>query len=204
MRATVELHEPKPVSVANRGGVNRSVTNRFGANHEGIRRADDAGSADAATAGSLRAVESAELVALMSRVAHGDAEVFLQAWRTAASVDPARGSVVSWLMTPAHRRAVDRVRPEQAGTDREAPYESTHLFGLFDEVFEEVDRRLEHQPVLACLDSLSDIQRGSVTMAYYEGRTYSEVAAQSGIALSTVKTWIRDGRTRLRGCLGTV
>ncbi|MFZ2173973.1 MAG: sigma-70 family RNA polymerase sigma factor [Rhodococcus sp. (in: high G+C Gram-positive bacteria)] len=180
------------------------MTNRFGANREGSSRADDAGSADAATAGSLRAVESAELVALMSRVAHGDAEAFLQAWRTAASFDPARGSVVSWLMTSAHRRAVDRVRSEQAGTDREALYESTNLFGPFDEVFEEVDRRLEHQSVLACLDSLSDIQRESVAMAYYEGRTYSEVAAQSGIALSTVKTRIRDGITRLRGGLGMV
>ena len=129
-------------------------------------------------------------------------EVFLQAWRTASNFDPARGSVLSWLMTLAHRRAVDRVRSEQAGTDREALYETTNIAGPFDHVTEEVTRRLEHQSVLACLDSLTDTQRESVAMAYYDGRTYREVASQLGVALSTVKTRIRDGLTRLRGCLG--
>jgi RNA polymerase sigma-70 factor (ECF subfamily) len=129
-------------------------------------------------------------------------EVFLQAWNTASNFDPSRGSVMSWLMTLAHRRAVDRVRSEQAGTDRQALYESTSVSGPFDHVTEEVTRRLEHQSVLACLDTLTATQRESVAMAYYDGRTYREVAAHLGVALSTVKTRIRDGLTRLRGCLG--
>ena len=49
-------------------------------------------------------------------------EVYLQVWRSADSYDPASGSALSWLMTLAHRRAVDRVRSEQAAGVRESRY----------------------------------------------------------------------------------
>src|SRR6516164_6041203 len=47
-------------------------------------------------------------------------EVLLDVWRTASRFDPVEGSARSWLMTLAHRRAVDRVRSAQASADREA------------------------------------------------------------------------------------
>ena len=45
-------------------------------------------------------------------------EVLVEVWRTATRFDAARGSAASWIFTIAHRRAVDRVRAEQASTDR--------------------------------------------------------------------------------------
>src|ERR1700739_3482146 len=48
-------------------------------------------------------------------------EVYLEVWRTAAQYDPVKGSALAWLMTMAHRRAIDRVRAEQAGSRRESP-----------------------------------------------------------------------------------
>ena len=131
-------------------------------------------------------------------------EVYLQVWRTASSFDPTKGSALSWLMTLAHRRAVDRVRSEQSNSDREIVYETRNHTGEFDQVTEEVWRRFEQQAVLDCLDSLTDTQRESVALAYYGGNTYREVAAHLGAAVPTVKSRIRDGLTRLRGCLGVM
>ena len=52
------------------------------------------------------------------------------------------------------------------------------------------------------LETLTDTQRQSVTLAYYGGRTYREVAEDLGVAIPTIKSRIRDGLLRLRGCLG--
>nr|WP_231569519.1 sigma-70 family RNA polymerase sigma factor [Prescottella defluvii] len=131
-------------------------------------------------------------------------EVYLQVWKSAATFDPERGSPLSWLMTLAHRRAVDRVRSEQSHTDREIVYETTNRSDEFDQVTEEVSNRFERQAVIDCLDVLTEIQRQSVTLAYYGGRTYREVATELGVAVPTVKSRIRDGLTRLRGCLGVI
>src|SRR3982750_1663292 len=46
-------------------------------------------------------------------------EALLEVWRTAGRYDPAKGSAASWALTIAHRRAVDRVRSEQASAERE-------------------------------------------------------------------------------------
>ena len=131
-------------------------------------------------------------------------EVYLQVWKSAATYDPQRGSPLSWLMTLTHRRAVDRVRAEQSHTDRETAYEVRNRSGEFDEVTEEVTRRAERRAVLDCLHTLTEIQRESVTLAYYGGRSYREVATELGVAVPTVKSRIRDGLTRLRGCLGVM
>ena len=61
---------------------------------------------------------------------------------------------------------------------------------------------MEQQQVRECLDDLTPLQREAITLAYYDGRTYREVADLLAIALPTVKTRMRDGLIRLRDCLG--
>ncbi|MDV8003658.1 MULTISPECIES: sigma-70 family RNA polymerase sigma factor [unclassified Rhodococcus (in: high G+C Gram-positive bacteria)] len=131
-------------------------------------------------------------------------EVYLQAWKSADSFDPAKGSALAWLLTLAHRRAVDRVRSEQSSSDRQALYDTTNATPEFDVVSDEVTRRDEHRAVTDCLETLTDTQRQSVTLAYYGGRTYREVAEDLGVAIPTIKSRIRDGLLRLRGCLGVM
>jgi RNA polymerase sigma-70 factor, ECF subfamily len=129
-------------------------------------------------------------------------EVLVEVWRTAVRFDPARGSATSWIFTIAHRRAVDRVRSEQAASDRTMKVGAASVETPYDEVVDEVTGRLERQQVRRCLDVLTELQRQAVTLAYYQGHSYREVADLLETPLPTVKTRMRDGLIRLRDCLG--
>lgn len=126
-------------------------------------------------------------------------EVLLELWRTASRFDPGKGSALSWVMTMAHRRAVDRVRAEQKAVEREFRAATAQVD--FDDVTETVEATLDRERVRHCLRSLTDLQRESVTLAYYGSYSYSEVAGLLGVAVGTVKTRMRDGLIRLRDCL---
>jgi RNA polymerase sigma-70 factor (ECF subfamily) len=126
-------------------------------------------------------------------------EVLLEVWRAASRFDPARGSAASWVLTIAHRRAVDRVRSETAATAREqkmAPGPDTG-----DDVAELAEAALDRRRVRRCLGALTTLQAQSVRLAYYGGYTYPQVAELLGTPLGTIKTRIRDGLIRLRDCL---
>ncbi|GAA1049688.1 sigma-70 family RNA polymerase sigma factor SigK [Arthrobacter russicus] len=128
-------------------------------------------------------------------------EVYLQIWQNAAKFDAASGSPLAWLMTIAHRRAVDKVRSAQSSADREAKYGATSQSIEHDEVADAVSDRIDAESVVKCLATLTDTQQESVKLAYYGGLTYREVAEKLGAAVPTVKSRIRDGLLRLKSCL---
>ena len=127
-------------------------------------------------------------------------EVLLEVWRDAAHFDATRGTAKAWVMTLAHRRAVDRVRSEQASAAREQRAAKPEV--SYDVVAETVAARLDAERVRRCLGSLTGLQQESITLAYYRGFTYREVAALLKVPVGTVKTRMRDGLIRLRDCLG--
>ncbi len=127
-------------------------------------------------------------------------DVLLEVWRNASKFDASRGSVAAWVMTLAHRRAVDRVRSVHKESERERRTAAADI--PYDEVTEAVESRLERERVRRCLGSLTELQRESVTLAYYGGYTYGQVAILLGIPAGTVKTRMRDALIRLRDCLG--
>jgi RNA polymerase sigma-70 factor (ECF subfamily) len=129
-------------------------------------------------------------------------EVLLEVWRTAARFDPAQGSPQSWIMTMTHRRAIDRVRSVQASKERDQRAAERDTGTPHDQVVESVERRLEIEQVRRCLETLTEIQRESVSLAYYGGYSYPEVAELLETPLGTVKTRMRDGLIRMRDCLG--
>ncbi|MGW4485600.1 ECF RNA polymerase sigma factor SigK [Amycolatopsis sp. NPDC004368] len=130
-------------------------------------------------------------------------EVLVELWRTATRYSPEKGSALNWAMTLAHRRAVDRVRSARAGTERERKATFEAARGRpFDEVAESVTARLERSQVRRCLKTLTELQRESVLLAYYQGYTYREVADVLATPQGTIKTRVRDGLIRLRDCLG--
>ena len=131
-------------------------------------------------------------------------EVLVEVWRTAPRFDDERGSASTWIHTMAHRRAIDRVRSAQASHDREERVALRDHVPAFDEVVDTVETRLEQEQVRRCVQGLTDLQRESVTLAYYGGHTYQQVAELLEVPLGTVKTRMRDGLIRLRDCLGVM
>jgi len=127
-------------------------------------------------------------------------EVLLEVWRAASRFDPARGSATTWVLTIAHRRAIDRVRAEEAAAAREQ--RTAEVPAATDEVAETVEASMDAERLQRCLAGLTELQRESITLAYYGGYSYAQVAALLDTALGTIKTRIRDGLTRLRACLG--
>jgi RNA polymerase sigma-70 factor, ECF subfamily len=126
-------------------------------------------------------------------------EVLLEVWRAASRFDPARGSAAAWVLTIAHRRAVDRVRSETAATAREQKVAPGPDAG--DDVAELAEAALDRRRVRRCLGALTTLQAQSVRLAYYGGYTYPQVAKLLDVPLGTIKTRIRDGLIRLRDCL---
>lgn len=129
-------------------------------------------------------------------------EVFVEIWRTAVRFDADRGTARTWALTMAHRRAIDRVRSEQAARDRTQRVVDSEHARAYDEVSERVEVGFEHDQVRTALGTLTDLQRQAVELAYYQGYTYREVAELLETPLGTVKTRMRDGLIRLRDALG--
>ncbi len=129
-------------------------------------------------------------------------DVLLEVWRKAPSWDPDRGKATTWILTIAHRRAVDRVRSEQASRERTEKVGIASRTVAFDATADEVTDRDEQDRVRHALGGLTDLQREAIELAYYDGYTYREVAEKLDVPLGTIKTRMRDGLLRLRETLG--
>jgi len=128
-------------------------------------------------------------------------EVLVEVWRKSDRFDPDRGSASGWITTLAHRRAVDRVRSEQAGRDRDDRVSRRDEPRAFDAVADEVQVRLDHWQVRQALSTLTERQREAVELAYFAGHTYRDVARVLDIPEGTAKSRLRDGLLRLRHAL---
>ena len=129
-------------------------------------------------------------------------EVFLEVWQSADRFAPNRGQGRTWLLTIAHRRAIDRVRSAQAGTDRDVRAGLRELATPPADVADEVALKIESERVAGALRTLPEVQREALVLAYYGGYSQTEIAALTGAPLGTVKTRMRDGLTRLRAQMG--
>ena len=125
--------------------------------------------------------------------------VFCALWDRAERFDPDRGSLRAYLLSMAHGRAVDvlrsessrRMREERLGRMAEAPYDLEH----------EVWDLAVVSKVREAVGQLGDLERQAIEMAYFEGRTYREVAMALETPEGTIKSRIRSGLTRLRAAL---
>ncbi len=129
-------------------------------------------------------------------------EVFVEVWQQAARFDVARGSVLAWMITMAHRRAVDRVRSVTRSSSRDEQWAAHAHEQGHDAAWEAVEHRLDVERVRRGLGSLTEIQREAVGLAFFGGYTHTEVAGLLQLPLGTVKTRIRDGLIGLRDALG--
>ncbi len=129
-------------------------------------------------------------------------EVYVEVWRQSARYSSTRGSVIAWMTTMAHRRAVDRVRSVSSEVARDERYALHRGDREIDQVWDGVEQRLDVERVRKGMASLTPIQREALTLAYFGGYTQSQVAQLLKLPLGTVKTRIRDGLIGLRDALG--
>ena len=129
-------------------------------------------------------------------------EAFLDAWKSSARFDPARGSAAGWLLTIVHRKAVDRVRSVEASTTRDETWQRESRPVDHDQTSEAAQSSLEAARVRGAVATLTDVQREAVELTYFGGYTHTEVATMLDVPLGTAKTRIRDGLIRLRDLMG--
>ena len=164
---------------------------------------------DQAAFGELYDATSSRIYGLVLRVVRDPAqseevtqEAYLEIWRASARFDPNKGNALSWMMTLAHRRAVDRVRSAEASTRRDTAYQSATQPIAHDVTAEAVTTRLEARRVRQALKALTAVQRQAIELAYFGGYTHTEVASMLDLPVGTAKTRIRDGLIRLRDAMG--
>lgn len=131
-------------------------------------------------------------------------EALLELWRTAPRYEPRLGSATTWALTIAHRRAVDRVRSEEASRRRDDRDANDLTREPAPDPGAVVVDLIERERVVEALGELTEPQRESIELAYFGGHTHREVAALLDLPLGTVKTRIRDGLVRLRDRLEVV
>lgn len=144
----------------------------------------------------LRILRSADHAAEVTQ------EVFVEVWRQSARYAPDKGSVLAWMSTIAHRRAVDRVRAVTSEVARDEHYAVTTIVRDTDHVWEDVEQKMDVERVRKGMASLTAIQREALGLAYFGGYTQTQVASLLKLPVGTVKTRIRDGLIGLRDALG--
>jgi RNA polymerase sigma-70 factor (ECF subfamily) len=139
--------------------------------------------------------------AIAEEVAH---DALMEVWTKAADWNADRGSAAVWILTISRRRAIDRVRSEQASRDRADRVGTASMDRDHDQVSDADVIHDEHSRISAGLSKLSPIQREAIGLAFYEGHTQREIAGILELPLGTVKTRIRDGLIALRSQFGDV
>lgn len=160
-------------------------------------------------AGSLKTLyerTSSKLYGICLRLLRDEAEaqdalqdVYLTVWRKAEAFDPSRASAITWLATITRNRAIDRLRSaapaagdlDQAG---DVPDGSPSSLDVLEQA-EDASR------LRRCLEELDERARSMIRSAFFDGATYGQLADREGVPLPTMKSWIRRGLQRLRGCL---
>jgi RNA polymerase sigma factor (sigma-70 family) len=125
-------------------------------------------------------------------------ETFVRAWRHAATYDPRRGAVSSWLLTIARNLALDRARLKAARPVEPEFLESLLERGQDDDAPDVANRMADRERLRELLVALPPPQRRALVLATYFGRTAKEIGELDGTPVGTVKTRIRDGLLKLR------
>lgn len=126
-------------------------------------------------------------------------DVLAKLWSGAARFDAARGSAMGWLLTMARNRALDLIA--RRGRDAPLPEEFDALPDPAEDALSALAGRQDAARLHACLDALSADQRRAILVAFFDGATHEEASEKLGTPLGTVKSWVRRGLLKLKGCL---
>ena len=176
-----------------------------------------AGMGDRACFATLYERTSGHLLAVVLRIQRNRAlaedllqEVYVSVWKAAGSFDAARSQPLTWLTHIARNRAIDSLRraqtqPQLESTTRDddddRPDASEAQADSAPGPLELLGLASQKRELSACMDRLTAPQRQSVALAFFDGLSHAEVAAQLREPLGTVKSWVRRALATLKGCL---
>lgn len=126
-------------------------------------------------------------------------EVYTSVWRRAETYDPDRAAAMTWLITLARNRCIDRLRQH-----RETQLDDATARELTDDApspAANADASQQRLRLERCLDGLEAKQKSAVRAAFFAGQTYNQLADHCGVPLATMKSWIRRSLIKLRTCL---
>jgi len=128
-------------------------------------------------------------------------DCFLKIWRKADDFDPERGRAFTWLATIVRNQCIDQMR--KSGREPVSPEEFKEEWQASDlpSTLELVQGSQSAKALRDCMEELSEEERRTLVLAYWKGLTHSELAQNLERPLGTVKTWVRRGLERLKGCL---
>jgi RNA polymerase sigma factor (sigma-70 family) len=188
--------------------------------HDLSRLLARAGLGDRAAFATLYERTSSHLFAVVLRINRDRAqaedilqEVYVNVWRAASSFDAAQSQPLTWLTSIARNRAIDSLRRMQTQPQMRSAGPLAEGRGSEDEdVYDTVadaspgpldllSRAAEARSLTACMDQLSATQRQSVALAFFQGLSHAEIAAQMRQPLGTVKSWVRRALAALKSCL---
>lgn len=127
-------------------------------------------------------------------------DVYVSLSRRAGSYDEAHGRAIAWLTTVARNRAIDRLR-SRASTRETQGVDVIDIADGSPSAFAELAASQESARLHRCLSELDERSQAAIRTAFFEGVTYDALATQWDVPLGTMKSWIRRGMMRLRGCL---
>ncbi len=128
-------------------------------------------------------------------------DVYVNLWQRADRYDPTRASPIAWLAAFARNRAIDRLRTGKVRAGAVPVEEAAPLpdeTPLADALLVDAEQTAQ---IHKCLGALDARTQSHIRAAFFEGKTYAQLAEASGVPLGTMKSWIRRGLQRLRACL---
>ena len=129
-------------------------------------------------------------------------EVYVRIWQNAARYASNGLSPMTWLITIARNRSIDRLRARKS-RPATAPAEAADAVPSAEPGPEAATIRAQERRMLdECLAQLGEPQAGAVRAVYMEGETYADLAAREGKPINTVRSWLRRSLLRLKDCVG--
>lgn len=128
-------------------------------------------------------------------------ETYIAVWRKAGTYDPAKAGAISWLVAVARNKALDRIRTGKVRRASAPLDDAGEIADPSRSALSEIESADDRRALFGCLEELEEDQKWSIRTAFLDGVTYEELAERRGVPLGTMKSWIRRGLIKLRGCL---
>ena len=166
------------------------------------------GTGSAAAMADLYTRTSAKLYGICLRILRdeGEAEEVLQetyvtVWRKAGTYEEERASPITWLAVLARNKAIDRLRSKRPPASADLAEAAENVADGAPSALELMVEEGERGRIALCLDELEPRQQSAIRSAFFDGASYPALAEREGVPLGTMKSWVRRGLMRLKGCL---